>query len=429
MKKNYSLFLLIVLLFSCSEETKVVSPDSNPIVKGSIKGLVINKTTEMPVAGAFVTTLPLTSTTKTDEEGKFELPSVSPDIYDIIITHLDFVPYSNKIKVSDQITNDILFKMTSFASLNTPPKVPELIYPKEGNRIGFKSTNFRWEATDIDNDTLKYVIYFGEANTELNKIAENVIENELVFEYNFKEGVDYQWYITAKDKYTETKSQIVTFSYKEILITNIPNLIGLWKLNGEAVDYSPNNYIGDLENVAFIQDRKGQSNGAAYFKGNSKTLSKILLPTTLQLTNEFTISLWVKQDSSLGENSNVGNFECVSKWGNSRSSWAFGINKDNFLFLSTYSIFASTVSASITKVPTDSWQHIAVTFLNGNVTFYLNGTFIYSANGMEIPQISSYQASIGARQNQLSSFHGAIDDVYLFERVLTEQELLKLWQE
>jgi len=58
-----------------------------------------------------------------------------------------------------------------------------------------------------------------------------------------------------------------------------------------------------------------------------------------------------------------------------------------------------------------------------------NVSLIYNANSMEIPQISSYQAPIGARQNQLSSYHGVIDDVYLFERVLTEQELLKLWLE
>ena len=45
---------------------------------------------------------------------------------------------------------------------------------------------------------------------------------------------------------------------------------------------------------------------------------------------------------------------------------------------------------------------------------------------LQIPQNSTYSASIGGRQDQLSSFHGAIDEVYIFKRALDGSEILKL---
>ena len=114
MKKNIFIFVCLIALFSCDDEDKLIAPDANPLLEGNIKGLVLDSITEEPIAGAFVSTYPLTSTTETLEDGSFELPSVSPDVYDILITHPDYRTYTQKIKVSNQITNDILFSMASF---------------------------------------------------------------------------------------------------------------------------------------------------------------------------------------------------------------------------------------------------------------------------------------------------------------------------
>ena len=430
MKKLMFLLILGIAFSACGDDDeKITAPVSNPVIKGSIKGIVKDRLTEEPIVGAFVTTYPLTSTTKTKEDGTFELPEISPDVYDISITHPDFKAFIEKIKVSDQLTNDIEFTLTSLASLNTPPDIPELIYPRIGDKIGFKTMNFRWEAADLDSDTLIFDIYFGVANTELSIIAENIKGNSFEFEYNFKEETNYEWYIVAKDRYSQSQSESTEFTFREIVLSNIPDLIGYWKLDGEALDYSPNAYNGTIENVIFVDDRENQVKGAAFFKGNSNTNSKILLPETIQLSSSFTISLWIKPDITLGENSNVGYYECVSKWGNSRSSWAFGINRDSYLFLNTYGSSATIKIATSTKVKANNWQHIAVTFENGSADFYIDGLLIFTAVGLQTPQNSTYKTSIGARQNQLSSFHGAIDEVYLFQRALTESEILKLSKE
>lgn len=431
--KNFILFFLMALIVnSCGDTNNITSPDETHIVKGSIKGVILNSTTNEPVVGAFITTLPLTSTTKSKEDGTFLLASVGPEVYNIVISHPDYQTFNEKIRVSDQITNDIEFNLVSLESLNTPPDEPIIFFPKNNSKIGTFNISFSWSATDKNKDSLEYDVYFGIENDELTKIAENITDNLLTYQYNFKENINYQWYVVSKDKYSETVSEKVTFTYKEIIITNIPGLLGLWKLNNDAFDYGPNSYNGIEEGMQYIDDRSGTPNSAAYFDGTGFKKSNIVLPTGLQLSYKFTISMWIKPDPSLGQNGSVGNFECISKWGGSgegRASWAFGINKDANIFLATYNNNSNVQSAKGSKIVVGKWQHIAATFDNGNVIFYLNGISIGEATGMQIPQVSILNASIGARPDFLSSYHGAIDDVYLFDRLLTNAEILKLSQE
>ena len=47
---------------------------------------------------------------------------------------------------------------------------------------------------------------------------------------------------------------------------------------------------------------------------------------------------------------------------------------------------------------------------------------------MQIPQTSIINLSIGGRADQLSSYHGVIDDLYIFSRELDENEVLSLME-
>lgn len=432
MRKLLLIFMITLIVISCGDTNNITSPDENHIVQGSIKGIILDKLTNEPVAGAFITTIPLTSTTKSNADGTFLLASVGPEIYNIIISHPDFQTFNEKIRVSDQITNDIEFSLVSFASLNTPPDEPVLIYPKNDSKVGNNNFSFRWTGSDLDKDSLTYDVYFGIENTKLNRIAENVKTNIFNFNYQLTENVNYQWYVVSKDKYSETDSEKSTFTFKEIIITKIPGLIALWKLNNDALDYGPGGYNGIENGVQYVEDRKGEAKNSAYFSGNNSNKTNIILPKDLQLSYQFTISMWIKPDASMGENGNVGNYECLSKWGGAGpgiASWAFGINKNSYIFLATYNSNSDVRSAEIKKIEISQWQHIAVTFYNGSAIFYLNGTFLSEATGIQIPQFSHVAASIGARQDFGSKYHGAIDDIYIFDRQLTDAEILKLSQE
>lgn len=432
MKQLLLIFIVALIVNSCGDTNNITSPDESHIVQGSIKGTILDKITNEPVVGAFVTTLPLTSTTKSNEDGTFLLASVGPEVYNIIISHPDYQTYNEKIRVSDQITNDIEFSLISFESLNHAPEIPLIVYPQTDSKVGGNTISFRWTGADRDADSLKFDIYFGKENTELTKIAENITKNSFSYTHQFNENVNYEWYVVSKDKYSETASEKAVFTYKKIIITKIEGLIALWKLNSDALDYGPSGFNGIENNIQYVDDRKDEARNAAYFSGSNTGKTKITIPKDLQLSYQFTISMWIKPDPSLGENGTVGNYECISKWGGAgpgEASWAFGINKNSTIFLATYNSSSDVKSATTNKIEPNKWQHIAVTFYNGTAVFYLNGVYLAESSGMQIPQFSHLAASIGARQDFVSKFHGAIDDIYLFDRPLTDAEILQLSQE
>jgi hypothetical protein len=423
--------LLIILLSACGDDDNPTEPTekADPVVKGTIKGFVYDAISELPISGVRVSTFPITSSTRTDENGEFELLEVSPDLYDLHIIHKDYFAYTSKIKVSDKLTNDIELFITSIESQNNKPDKPTLLYPVDEANIGFDNVMLKWECNDIDNDSLKYDVFFKQVGSEFQLIGNNITSKSLVHQYDTNVTHQYEWYVVAKDNYTFSISDTFSFNYKETIIMDIPNMIGNWKFDGNITDYGPNTYAGSNQNVFFVTDRKNNFEYAATFQGKPGSNSKILLPSSLQLSTQFTISMWIKPMASLGENGSVGYFECISKWGGSgagKASWAFGITKESSLFLGTYKSNATIKATTNIFVNKEIWQHVAVTFDSGTATFYIDGVNVFTASGMNIPQESSYSVSIGGRQDQLSSYHGAMDDLYIFDRALSVQEILQL---
>lgn len=423
--------ILLLIVASCYDSSKPTEQENtiDSVYIGIIKGQILDNYTELPISNVIISTYPITSSTRTDDNGEFELLNVSQGIYDLNITHKDYFEFSTKIKVSDRLTNNVELFITSKESQNHTPNKPTLLFPSDNSSIGFNKITFRWECTDLDNDSLVYDIYYRELGSGFQRIGSNIATNAFDFEYGFNDIDQYQWYIVAKDNYALSISDTFSFKFKEIIIAELPNLIGYWKFDGDATDYGPNNYKGSIQNVLFINDRLNNDRRAASFTGKAGVNSKIVLPATIQLSDKFTISLWVKPSSLLGENGNIGYYDCVSKWGISgvnSASWAFGITKNSNLFLGTFRLNSTMRLATNKQIESEIWQHIAVTFNNGIAIFYVNGKQIEIASGMNIPQESNYNVSIGGRQDQLSSYNGAIDDLFIFDRVLTDQEIIQL---
>lgn len=426
--------LLLLALASCRDGANPTKPkkDIDPAPKGSVSGYVIDSATNLPVSGVIVNTFPITSSTRTDWKGKFELLDISPDLYTLHITHKDYFAYTLKIKVSDGISNDLFAYIIAKDTVNTAPNKPTLLRPKDKFRISFNHILFQWEGIDSDNDTLLYDIYFRTVGSDFKLIATNVKAQNYEFVFDFIENNKYQWYVVAKDKFSSNTSEIFNFRFDRTAIINIPNIIGYWKFDGDAYDYGPNSYLSEMENVDFVPDRKDYNESSANFKGHGSIRSNVVLPVSLQLSSEFTIALWVRPSTSPGISDHSGYFDCVSKWGTlkeGKASWAFGINSSSSLFLTTYSNTASSEAIYASNVTAGKWQHIAVTFDNGTASFYIGGTLVKTAKKMMIPQKSIYNTTIGGRQDNKSAYNGSMDDLYIFDRALSPEEILMLYKE
>ncbi len=519
--------LILLVLVSCSDDANPVIPKTET---HNISGKVINYITDLPVDGVFVTTAPLSRTSKTDSEGKFVLEGVEEGEYEIILQKYGYSELRSPIKVNSNTTaKEILFPLIPDSTSNEKPFKPELISPLNRATISTTELLFRWYAEDIDNKDISFSVYFGTDTDNLSAIATNLKKSSFNFEftfqknttyywkvvssnlfqsvssetyefeygvnnkpdkpklitpamdeiihsnevefnwsgndidgdellydiylgtsksqlflldsnltstsyiynYDFNETDKYYWRVDAKDKSYSVESDIFEYTYKDTTSINTQSLVGYWKLNGNADDSGPNKYNGTEEGVFYVKDRKNTTNSAANFNGLHQTLdSKILLSKNIRLKNTFTIALWVNQAQSRGENGGVGNFDCFSQWGgagDSLASYNLGVEKNGFVYFTTYGNNNAKMHETFNdQLEIGTWNHIAISFNNGTVRYYLNGVVNGILSGFPVPQASKLNPSIGGRQDQLSSFHGAIDDVIVFSRVLTDQEIKNL---
>lgn len=431
MKRIIISLVIILALASCSDDDTPTAVSPYHEQKGSVLGKLVDAITQEPVVGAYISTDPLSSSAISKNDGTFVLKEVGPGEYNLLITHSDYVDFSKKMNVSVDVTNDLILLLVSKKSVNTPPEKPTLIYPTDNSVVGTQKIIFRWNAaTDANKDTIKYDVYFGEANQEMKVIGKDILETTFEYEYNLVEGKTYQWKVVAKDKYSETSSVSVLFGYKKKVIVDLPGLLGIWKLDGNADDSGVFAYNGEGVGIQYVNDRSDNKGQAAYFNGSHNFSSRIVVSDkNIQLKNEFTIAFWIKPDAGLGDNG-PGYFDIVSKWGGgakNAASWDVGIYKGGNIFISTYQQSNTTRLSNFTVV-SNIWHHIAVTFDNGKASFYLDGVFQSESGGLEIPQYSNLPLGIGARYNQDASYHGALDDVYIFQRVLKEAEIKNLME-
>lgn len=202
----------------------------------------------------------------------------------------------------------------------------------------------------------------------------------------------------------------------------IDNLIAYYKLDGNSNDSVASNDGTDTD-VSYVA---GKINQAADFNGSS---SKIVLGTTglPSGTSDRTISAWINPD-------NLTEFGVIFAYGTASSGagfqWGFDSSTDK-LIVGRYGANAS--AASSTGITTDTLQHVAVKYAHGvGLTYYLNGqpdgtasissvntNLTYARIGKAIPD---WDAADGAYL-----FDGIIDELGVWDRALSDEEILELY--
>ncbi len=93
-KTAFFVSLAFAPFFACLDEGERAPPGASPSRAlasdadgGTIRGVVVDKTTRLPVKGAVISTVPATLDVITDDEGRFRLASaLAPDVQYTLIT-------------------------------------------------------------------------------------------------------------------------------------------------------------------------------------------------------------------------------------------------------------------------------------------------------------------------------------------------------
>ena len=214
-------------------------------------------------------------------------------------------------------------------------------------------------------------------------------------------------------------------------------LVGYWPFNGNANDESGNGNNGTVNGATLTADRFGDVNKAFSFDGLNDYIFINDAPS-LSITGDITISAWKWEDPS----SNNGYHNIVTK--RLVGNWGYGIgvskvgsvnneldrlvtarrNNDGAQYESRYSD-QMTVEAS--------WQHVVVTISNNLVKFFINGIDAgYSSSGGNLFTIPSQNQLVGVTFgdcycNNNEEMQGMIDDIGIWNRALTADEVLALY--
>ena len=197
--------------------------------------------------------------------------------------------------------------------------------------------------------------------------------------------------------------------------------------DGTYNDQTGDNH-GQNSNASLIADRFGNANKAAYFNGNSYIHVGDSSELDLNNLNVLSISFWSKQTSF---NSNIK--AVISKWTTNATSEQYGIFAVNFDF----SVAIGTVLTSAAAIPINNdtnWNHFVMIYhkANGTITGYKNGSLGGTVTPGTFPGSSSTSSFvIGAQRyhagNYGRHFTGSVDDIYVYDRVLTPTDISDLY--
>jgi len=205
-------------------------------------------------------------------------------------------------------------------------------------------------------------------------------------------------------------------------------LIAYYPFNGNANDESGNRHNGTVYGATLTTDRFGNSNKAYNFDGSGSCIQVIDSSFALK---QYTISMWVSINSQLsdGETSmliSIGNYggdqhlqytnDYYSLYG-----WTFG----------GYNVDSLPYTLSVGALPNvNQWYLLTVTRSADKLDFFINGLLTKSESS-KIPILPNYGtgktiAIIGAHFNYTMPFNGKIDEVRIYNRILSNNEITEL---
>lgn len=197
-------------------------------------------------------------------------------------------------------------------------------------------------------------------------------------------------------------------------------LIAYFPFNGSTNDESPNKLNVTNDGATLTKDRNGIDNKAYSFDGEKSSI-KVDLDINHEKFKELTISAWVKSSDKFQKRMAVvsnddGDFDRtlgIDERGESESWSVFGGN-------------CEVVSGDI--ITPNQWTFLAVKYSQNNqsIDFFVNNKKI-SKTGCEVGNSEHNFFNIGRNPSFPEFFKGDIDEVRIYNRSLSDEEIKSLY--
>ena len=225
---------------------------------------------------------------------------------------------------------------------------------------------------------------------------------------------------------------VLTLFVLPLVAQNIPSyvpkdgLVGYWPFNGNANDESGNGNHGTVNGATLTADRNGMANSAYSFDGVNDYVN-----ANINSINKATVSLFYNSSYPISwypQLCRIGNIEFICQAGNHPAY----IKNNNVGHLGGYPDRIN----SLPCLPSfDNWHHIIFIHdkdLNKR-QIWIDGVLCKEGNVSSFLSISTNIVYFGNTINGRSSdgtagFKGQIDDIVIYNRALSEQEIKQLYE-
>jgi len=319
--------------------------------------------------------------------------------------------------------------------INNPPTTPSNPAPADGSINISLSPILNWSCKDPDGDSVKYDLYLSTVNPPNTLIFSNLTSASYALT-NLDTNKTYYWRVNAKDsKGSATAGPIWRFT---TIISSLPvqGLIAYYPFNGNANDESGNGYNGMVNGATLTTDRFGNPNKAYYFNSSLNSTITTQFPGILG-SNPRTISFWQTSD-------NTTNSISMGYGG----SYSYNATPGSCFVLAVQKINTNQVQAAadlklggISYVINDNgsaWHHYCFIVPNisqpqtRDVQIYRDGILMTTVNSdwgdVAINTVADVNFIIGQFVAS-QAFQGSLDDIRIYNRALSVQEIQQLYHE
>jgi hypothetical protein len=320
--------------------------------------------------------------------------------------------YIIKCTVADnrggEVSDSVVIEVTD----NRRPNILELrADPAEIDTL--ESTGLSCLAEDLDGDSLHYRWRAGSG------VLSDSLQSVVTWTAPGQFGL--YWLVCSV---TDNKGGDITDS----VAVSVGHLIAYYTMNNTAEDFSGFNHNGVPSGVTAVEDRLGVAGGAYYFDGVNDYI-RIANSPALNNRKAITINFWM----------NVAPYDSTQEaypisHGNWENRWKISIsNKKIRWTIKTDTTINSGIKDLDSQISLNwnTWYMVTVTYGDGKTEIYINGILNSSSDwhglllptqidlvmGQHLPGINGY------------NFKGALDEVRLFNRLLSADEILEIYNQ
>lgn len=231
----------------------------------------------------------------------------------------------------------------------------------------------------------------------------------------------------------ESSDEMVKQGVVTVDFDRMQGLILQVQLDGDAADTSGNANNGEIiGSVTPTASRSNAANAAMDFNQDDGYIEFGNIPELeIEYESSITISVWFNPNGNQMDWDTILNQFFQAPPPSAQGRFYIGINPFNQSV--RWNVLGNQLESS-NPIPINTWTHLVVTYANRKAQMYINGVLdgeiTFGAGnallGTGAPFRIGKQSMTGSNT---SGFSGAIDDVYIFDRLLDDEEIQALYNE